>query len=79
MMVDIQTLSIAIASTSVVAGVVYYVLQIRHQTKLRQTDLVMSYTRLTIVWNFWKLGIQSFLRNSRTTMTPLKSLVASDI
>lgn len=40
-MVDIQTLSIAIASASVVAGIIYYCLQIRHQTKTRQTDLVI--------------------------------------
>jgi hypothetical protein len=40
-MVDIQTVSIAIASTSVVAGVIYYALQIRQQTKTRQTDLVI--------------------------------------
>lgn len=40
-MVDVQTISIAIASVSVVAGVVYYAIQIRHQSKLRQTDLVM--------------------------------------
>jgi hypothetical protein len=39
--VDIQTISIAIASTSVVVGVVYYALQIRHQTKIRQTDLII--------------------------------------
>jgi len=46
-MVDIQTVSIAIASASVVAGVIYYSLQIRHQNlqiqqqnKIRQTDLV---------------------------------------
>jgi hypothetical protein len=32
-MVDIQTASIAIASASVVAGIIYYSLQIRHQTK----------------------------------------------
>jgi hypothetical protein len=38
--VDIQTLSIAIASASVVAGVVYYALQLRHQTKMRKTDLL---------------------------------------
>jgi hypothetical protein len=43
-MVDVQTVSIAIASASVVAGVVYYALQVRHQTKMRQTDLV---TRLS--------------------------------
>jgi len=40
-MVDIQTVSIAIASASVVAGIVYYVFQVRHQTKLRHTDLIM--------------------------------------
>jgi hypothetical protein len=46
-MVDIQTVSIAIASASVVAGVIYYALQIRHQTKIRQTDLTM---RLYTSW-----------------------------
>ncbi len=40
-MVDIQTISIAIASASVVVGVIYYVLQLRHQAKMRKTDLVM--------------------------------------
>jgi hypothetical protein len=39
-MVDVQTISIAIASASVVAGVVYYALQLRHQTKMRRTDLL---------------------------------------
>jgi hypothetical protein len=36
--VDIQTVSIAIASASVLAGVVYYILDIRHQSKLRRTE-----------------------------------------
>lgn len=40
-MVDIQTLSIAVASASVVAGVIYYALQIRQQTKIRQIDFIM--------------------------------------
>jgi hypothetical protein len=40
-MVDIQTVSIAVASASVVVGVVYYALQIRHQTRIRKTDLVI--------------------------------------
>ena len=40
-MVDISTVSIVIASASVVAGVIYYSLQIRHQTKARQTDLII--------------------------------------
>jgi hypothetical protein len=41
MMVDIQTVSIGVASASVVAGVIYYAFQIRHQAKMRQTDLIM--------------------------------------
>jgi hypothetical protein len=40
-MVDVQTISIVIASCGVLVAAIYYVLQIRHQTKLRQTDLVM--------------------------------------
>jgi hypothetical protein len=40
-MVDIQTVSIAVASAGALVAATYYVLQIRHQTKLRQTDLVM--------------------------------------
>jgi len=41
-MVDIQTISIAIASTGVVVGIIYYAFQVRHQTKLRQTDIIMK-------------------------------------
>jgi len=40
-MVDIQTISIVIASAGVLAGVIYYILEIRHQTKIRQMDLLM--------------------------------------
>ena len=47
MVIDIQTISIAIASASVVAGVIYYAFQIRHQTKIRKTDLVL---RLYSTW-----------------------------
>jgi hypothetical protein len=39
--VDIQTISIAIASAGVFLAAIYYIFQIRHQTKLRQTDLVV--------------------------------------
>ncbi len=39
-MVDIQTVSILIASASVVAGIVYYAFQVRHQTKIRKTDVL---------------------------------------
>ncbi len=40
-MVDIQTVSIAVASAGVFVAAIYYIFQIRHQTRLRQTDLVM--------------------------------------
>ncbi len=40
-MVDFQTVSIAVASASVVAGVIYYTFQLRHHTRTRQTDLIM--------------------------------------
>jgi hypothetical protein len=41
MMVDIQTISIVVACAGVFIAAIYYVLQIRHQTRVRQTDLVM--------------------------------------
>jgi hypothetical protein len=41
MVVDVQTVSIAIASAGVFAAAVYYIIQIRHQTKVRQTDLAI--------------------------------------
>jgi len=40
-MVDIQTVSIVIASASVTVAAIYYVWQIRHQTKMRHTDLLV--------------------------------------
>lgn len=40
-MVDISSVSVVVAAASVVAGVIYYSFQLRNQTKMRQTDLVM--------------------------------------
>ena len=40
--IDIQTVSIAIASASVTLAAFYYIWQIRHQSKIRQTDLVIK-------------------------------------
>lgn len=40
-MFDIQTISIAVASVSVTLAAVYYVWQVRHQSKIRQTDLLV--------------------------------------
>jgi len=41
-MADIQTVSIMIASAGVLAGVIYYVLEIRHQSRLRQTESMIK-------------------------------------
>jgi hypothetical protein len=41
-MVDIQTISIMLASASVIAGVVYYALQLRHQARAKQMDVIMK-------------------------------------
>jgi hypothetical protein len=62
-MVDIQTVSIAVASASVVVGVIYYVWQIRHQTRMRKTDMVMKLylngTNTESIDAFWKVnGLQ---------------------
>jgi len=46
-MVDIQTISIAIASAGVFVAAIYYILQLRHQNRMRHTDLVM---RLYSTW-----------------------------
>ena len=46
-MVDIQTVSIVVASAGVFVAAIYYILQIRHQRKMRQTDLIM---RLYSTW-----------------------------
>src|SRR3972149_5244217 len=40
-MVDISTVSIVIASTGVLVAATYYILQVRHQNRMRQTDLLM--------------------------------------
>jgi len=46
-MVDVSTISIVIAATSVVAGVIYYSFMLRNQAKARQMDLFM---RLYLTW-----------------------------
>jgi len=53
-MVDISTVSIVIASAGVFAAAVYYILQIRHQTRMRQTDLVMRLYSTYSSKEFWE-------------------------
>jgi hypothetical protein len=59
-MVDIQAVSIAIASVGVLAASIYYSFQIRHQTRLRQTDIIM---RLNTQWDS-----EGFFRAARTVL-----------
>jgi hypothetical protein len=40
-MVDITEISAIVAAAGVLVGVVYYILDMRHQSKMRQTDMVM--------------------------------------
>jgi len=37
-MFDIQTVSVLIVSIGVLSGVVYYIIEVRHQSRLRQTE-----------------------------------------
>jgi hypothetical protein len=46
-MVDVTEISAVVAAVGVVVGVVYYVLEIRHQDKMKHLDLFMS---LYSVW-----------------------------
>jgi hypothetical protein len=45
-MVDIPSVSVVIASAGIFVAAIYYILQIRHQTKIRKTDLFMR------LWSF---------------------------
>ncbi len=59
-MVDVQTVSIAIASAGVFLAAIYYVLQIRHQTRIRQTDLVLRI--------YSQFGSKEFLEAMKTVI-----------
>ena len=59
MMVDIQTVSIVIASASVVAGVVYYTLQLRHQARTRQ-DMVKTRQADLLMRSYSTYGSKEF-------------------
>jgi len=64
-MVDVQAVSMVIVCVSVVAGFIYYSLQIRQQTEARQTGLVAW-----VVHCFWQQG------NERNVGRRLKSLLS---
>ena len=56
-MVDVSTLSIVIASAGILVAATYYVLQIRHQTKLRQMDLFMRLYSVFTSKEFTEAGL----------------------
>jgi len=55
-MVDIQTVSIAIASASVVLVAIYHAFQVRHESKVRQTELVTKLYSIYASEGFQKEG-----------------------
>jgi hypothetical protein len=59
-MVDIYEISAVVAAAGVLVGVVYYMLDLRHQTKIRKTDLLTrlytsTYTSKEFMDAFWKV------------------------
>jgi hypothetical protein len=52
-MVDIQTVSIAVASAGVLLAAIYYILQLRHQTRIRKTDLIIRLYSTGTSNEFW--------------------------
>jgi hypothetical protein len=59
-MVDVQTISIVIASASVVLAAIYYIFQVRHQIRVRQTDLIMRLYSTTVTREFVENDVSIF-------------------
>jgi len=68
--VDIQTVSVAVASASVVAGVIYYALQLRHQTKARQ-DMART-TQIDLLMRLYSTWGDESLQKASWTVGELK-------
>jgi len=88
-MVDVSTVSIITASASVIAGVLYYVIQVRNLVKSRQMDIVM---RLYVTWGsedmkraFSKVvalkpqDYETFCREHGSIASPNRSPIWTDI
>jgi hypothetical protein len=71
-MSDIYEISAVVAAAGVLIGVVYYILQMRHQEKMRKTDLVVSlystwigkeFSEATLkTWNLEFKGYDDFVK-----------------
>jgi hypothetical protein len=71
---DVQTISVLIASISVIGGAVYYMLETRHQRKERQTESII---RLSPWFNMDAKTIQEAISNvCSTEYTDYKDYVA---
>jgi len=63
-MVDIQTVSVTIASAGVFVAAIYYIFQIRLQTKMRKTELITRFSSTlnftaSEVWAYWNTIMSS--------------------
>jgi len=83
--VDIPTISIATASAGVFVAAIYYVLQLRHQSRMRQTDLVVRlYSAFSgkelqeayfeTVYGFEFAGYDDFMKKYRMPAKPILPL-----
>ena len=63
-MVDITEISAVVAAAGVLVGVVYYVLDMRHQRQIRQTDLIMGlyrdYGSIEFQEALWKVNAREY-------------------
>jgi len=52
--IDIQTISIAIASAGVFLAAIYYIFQLRHQSSMRQTEIETRQANLLVqIYNYY--------------------------
>jgi alpha-L-fucosidase len=63
-MVDIYEISAVVAAIGVLIGVVYYILDMRHQMQVRQTDLIMGLYRdfgsIEFQGAFWRFNAREY-------------------
>ena len=64
-MVGITEISAVVAAAGVVVGIVYYAVEMRHQTKVRETDLVMRWSRIWVGNDFLEAWARVMERDPR--------------
>jgi len=64
-MVSITEVSAVVAAAGVLVGVIYYILNIRHQYKVRQTDLVMKLYSQFNSFGFQKVWYEVLKREAK--------------